>query len=233
MWQEIVTGLREFQCMVPDLPGHGGSAAVPWLSMRGTVDALAETIQRHVPEGCAHVVGLSLGGYLALSLARQHPTRVGRVVISGVSVLPFPRPGLMRALGLLTAPLLKREFFIRAQAKALRVPAAKLPEYYAAAKAMSSKAFLRIGDELMEYRPEVFAGAQAPTLVLAGEAEHQLVRNSVPAILRALPNSEARLAPAMGHGWIGEAPELFMRTARAWLLEERLPADLVEPPNQT
>jgi hypothetical protein len=33
----------------------------------------------------------------------------------------------------------------------------------------------------------------------------------------------------MGHGWIGEAPELFRKAVEAWLLNHVLPAELVEP----
>ena len=223
IWEPIAGVLEGVRCLVPDLPGHGSSADLPWRSMSDTADAVAELIARNVPGGRAHLVGLSLGGYLALTLSSRHPARVDRVIVSGVSVLPFPRPRLMRAFGLMMAPLMRREFVIRAQAKALRIPAEKLPEHRAAAKAMSPRTFLRIGDELMDFRSGAFAGAAAPTLVLAGEAEHPLVRRSMPLILDALPNAEGRLAPAMGHGWIGEAPELFRRTVEAWLLEERLP----------
>jgi pimeloyl-ACP methyl ester carboxylesterase len=229
MWKPTAEALSGFYRLTPDLPGHGASADLAWSSVSDTVDALADLIARRVPSGRAHVVGLSLGGHLALSLSRRHPDRVGRVVVSGVSVLPFPRPQLMRALGLLMAALMKRDFFIRAQAKALRIPRAQREEHRRALKAMSPRAFLRIGDELMDYRCGAFAGSVARTLVLAGEQEHPLIRRSMPLILDALPGSQGRLAPAMGHGWIGEAPELFRRTVETWLSDDLLPGELLKP----
>ena len=59
---------------VPDLPGHGGRPVPPRL----TIDAMAaDVIERldHEGIGRAVFVGYSLGGYLALHLARRFATR--------------------------------------------------------------------------------------------------------------------------------------------------------------
>ncbi len=60
-----------------DLPGHGHSPWAPGLA--GLAD-LARAVGHIVPQG-AVLVGWSLGGMIALELARQHPRRVSALVL--------------------------------------------------------------------------------------------------------------------------------------------------------
>jgi pimeloyl-[acyl-carrier protein] methyl ester esterase len=59
-----------------DLPGHGGSKAVPLVF---SAEVLAEVAALLPPGGA--VLGWSLGGMLAQLLAVQHPERVGRLIL--------------------------------------------------------------------------------------------------------------------------------------------------------
>ena len=229
MWEPVVERLSErFHCLVPDLPGHGRSADLPWRSLDATVDELAALIARHGTGGRAHVAGLSLGGYVALRLLARHPHLIDRVVLSGVNVLPFPRPGLMRLMGYAMLPFMKRDMLLKAQARALRIPEDRMEGYRTAARAMSLRAFLRVGQELMGFRAEAgLRHATVPTLVLAGEREHELIRRSIPEIVGALPAAEGYLVPGLGHGWSGEAPELFAQVVEAWVTGRSLPEGLM------
>ncbi|KVN98168.1 alpha/beta hydrolase [Burkholderia ubonensis] len=71
-----------FKVIVPDHAGHGASAPV-----RGhvTVETLASDVVAlldHLSIESADVVGLSLGGMVALQLALEAPQRVGRLVMA-------------------------------------------------------------------------------------------------------------------------------------------------------
>jgi pimeloyl-ACP methyl ester carboxylesterase len=227
MWEPIVERLGHLRCLVPDLPGHGNSADRPWHSLDATADALAELVAHQATGGRAHVVGLSLGAYVALRLQCRAPSVVNRAVLSGLNVLPFAHPMLVRAMGYLMLPVLKRRPLLRAQAKALRIPGERQDGYIRSAQSMSLRAFLRIGHELMAFHIDpAFRQATHPTLVVAGEREQALIRRSVPEIVGALPDAEGRLVPGVGHGWSGETPELFARTLEAWFAAEPLPAEL-------
>lgn len=77
----------EFRMILPDLPGHGTRAGE-----RFTLDGAAETIGRVIDEvagGRAIVVGLSLGGYVAMTLAAGSPDRVRGLVLAGASQEPI------------------------------------------------------------------------------------------------------------------------------------------------
>jgi len=94
---------ENFHVLVPDLPGHGRSGRA-WVSLADTVQAAAELVRSRTAAGRAHVVGLSLGGYVAALLAANEPAVVHSVVVSGVNVLPFPHPTMMRLLGRIIGP---------------------------------------------------------------------------------------------------------------------------------
>ena len=73
-------------------------------------------------------------------------------------------------------------------------------------------------------------GAGHPILAVAGQREHALVHRSLRALLAALPEAQGRIAPAVGHGWSGERPDLFGAMVRAWIDDRPLPAELLGLP---
>lgn len=86
-WAPQVARLAgEFLIVVPDLPGHGALAHVPF-TLAGAADSLAEVIDE-AAGGRAIVVGHSLGGYVAMELAARSPERVAGLVLAGATREP-------------------------------------------------------------------------------------------------------------------------------------------------
>jgi pimeloyl-ACP methyl ester carboxylesterase len=87
MWQPQVDRLRDrYRCVVVDMPGHGRLAGQPF-----TIDAAVEVVRAAIDAaagGRAVVVGLSLGGYVAMALAARHPGRVRGLVVANASLEP-------------------------------------------------------------------------------------------------------------------------------------------------
>lgn len=228
MWERQIAALPEYRCIVPDLPGHGQSAAVPWTSLNDTAGLVAEIIRRRATGGRAHIVGLSLGSYVGLQLMSTAGEVVDRAVLSGLNVLPLPGFGLMSIMGYAMAPFLKTNAFIRANAKALRVPEDSFEEYRRSVQQLSRRSYLRASGDAGRFRlPVNAASITAPTLLIAGAREHPLILRSLKETVAGLSNAEGRIAPDVGHGWNGEKPELFTQTIRAWLSQSPLPAELL------
>jgi len=87
MWGPITSRLADtFRCIAVDLPGHGARADEPFSleAAAGVVDAaIAEA-----DDGRAIVVGLSLGGYVAMVTAARSPERARGLVLAGSSAEP-------------------------------------------------------------------------------------------------------------------------------------------------
>lgn len=82
-WARVAKDLaRGRRLVVPDLPGHGESEPREGPLPIGEILAGIDTIvAAETPSGKVSLVGSSMGGWLALLWAREHPERVDRVVV--------------------------------------------------------------------------------------------------------------------------------------------------------
>ncbi|MGM4922860.1 alpha/beta fold hydrolase [Tardiphaga sp. 804_B3_N1_9] len=228
MWQEQIEQLTDFDCLIPDLPGHGHSHDVRWRSCEQTADLVAEIIRKNVPSGRAHVVGLSLGACVGLTLLARHPSVVERALLSGINVLPLPNRWLIDAAAYAIAPLIKTRLFARLNARALNIPADRFEAYRQSLQPLSIRDFIGASHDASAFSlPANAAAIQTPTLLVAGEHEHPLILASMARLRQVLPNSQARLAKGVGHAWNGERPDLFAATVKAWCAQRELPDELM------
>jgi pimeloyl-ACP methyl ester carboxylesterase len=87
-WATQIAALGgEFRCIAPDLPGHGTAADTPF-TLAGAADSVARTIDDDAG-GRAFLVGLSLGGYVAMEVAARWPNRVAGLVLAGATAEPL------------------------------------------------------------------------------------------------------------------------------------------------
>jgi pimeloyl-ACP methyl ester carboxylesterase len=82
-WRPQVEHLAQagYRCITIDLPGHGALAEQAF-TIESASDLVAEAIDREAA-GRAVLVGLSLGGYVSMSLAGRSPERVRGLVLAG------------------------------------------------------------------------------------------------------------------------------------------------------
>src|SRR5512146_3276528 len=85
MWQPVIERLPEFYCLAPDLPEHGNSRSLAPFDLDDAARRVAEIIRLQVPGREAHLVGLSLGGAVALDIARIDPDVAGSIMVTGTS----------------------------------------------------------------------------------------------------------------------------------------------------
>ncbi|KXX83041.1 Dihydrolipoyllysine-residue acetyltransferase component of acetoin cleaving system [Madurella mycetomatis] len=91
----VTPHLPEYHLLLVDLPGHSKSASATCLADPGSrltvpamADAVAALVRRRAHSGGrAHVVGLSMGGFVALDLARRYPELCLSVFVTGAA--PF------------------------------------------------------------------------------------------------------------------------------------------------
>ncbi|MDP4828118.1 MAG: alpha/beta fold hydrolase [Flavobacteriales bacterium] len=81
MWMPLLPALKGRDVIVPDLPGHGSS---PWdkslLSMPFAVNELMK-LMADLKVDNFHIVGHSMGGYIAMEMLAQHPEQVADLAL--------------------------------------------------------------------------------------------------------------------------------------------------------
>ena len=87
IWTPQLTGLAdELRIIAPDLPGHGALSHLEF-DFEGAKERLLHLIREECG-GRACVLGVSLGGYLAMELAQEHPECFSGMILSGCCSRP-------------------------------------------------------------------------------------------------------------------------------------------------
>lgn len=87
MWRPQMESLAaEFRLVAIDLPGHGALRDESF-HVEGAIEELARVVDE-AANGQALVVGLSLGGYIAMEFGARYPEKAAGLVIASASVEP-------------------------------------------------------------------------------------------------------------------------------------------------
>lgn len=213
-----------YRVLAPDMRGFGRSSAPPEVTVQAMAQDMVLFLERMsaVP---AHVVGISMGGAIALQLALDHPEMVRRLVL----VNTFAR---IRPLGLggwlyfmaravqtfLAGPerqaeLVARRLFPHPHQQALRenlIRRISQTNPCAYRSAMRSLMQFDVRHRLGELR--------MPVLVVTG-AEDTTVPPSVQrALAQGIPGARHVVVEGSGHGIIADNPEAFNRILLEFLV---------------
>lgn len=223
-WIELIPLLSaRHRLLVPDLPGHGGSTALPAVSgLEPFADRVALVAER---EGMlpAPVVGHSLGGMVVLRLALRRPDDVQALVLAGAAGLSIGNVWGRQLLSLFTAirpgrlagrhrgrvsrsPLLRRLVFgFVSVADPVGLTDTAVEGFLGAqllhTDVDSAWQALRVDDPRQELE-----AVRCPVLVLWGAEDVQLPLDDAFEYTRRL-RARLRVIPDCGHLLIGERPD--------------------------
>jgi pimeloyl-ACP methyl ester carboxylesterase len=231
MWTQQVEALSgRYHTLTIDLPGNGESQASEWRSLADSAAQVAAVIQGQAHGGKAHVVGLSLGGYVALALLGNHPATVESMIVSGVITRPMPNAGLLRLIGRWQMKLAYIPGFGWLTGKSMGMPDDSIPLMIRDLRRLRPGTVERVYGEILNFSLPHWV--QPPLtrrlLAVAGGAEVKAILESLPGFLSLTPAERVatRLAPGLHHGWPGERPDLFNATIAAWVENQPLPSEL-------
>jgi len=223
-WTELTPLLSaRHRLLVPDLPGHGGSTALPAVSgLEPFADRVALVAEQ---EGMlpAPVVGHSLGGMVVLRLALRRPDDVQAVVLAAaaglsignvwgrqlLSIFTSVRPGRLAGRyrsWVARSPLLRRVVFgVVSVADPVGLTDEAVEGFLAAhllhTDVDSAWQALRVDDPRQELE-----AVRCPVLVLWGAEDEQLPLDDAFEYTRRL-RARLRVIPGCGHLLIGERPD--------------------------
>jgi 3-oxoadipate enol-lactonase len=90
MWEPQLRGLADgYRVLAFDFPGFGESgAATEGFTIEALADITADFLDAIGITGAVVAIGLSMGGYVALALARQHPHRLRGLILADTKAEP-------------------------------------------------------------------------------------------------------------------------------------------------
>ena len=206
-----------------DLRNHGRSGHDPRMDYPVMAEDVVETMAA-LGLGEAAVVGHSMGGKVAMTLALRFPERVSRLLIADIAPVVYaPRNGAIAAAMM---GLALEAGFTRAAADAALVPAVPDPavrQFLLSNLRFGAMPAWRIGlAEIAAGLPEIegWAGEgryDGPTLVLRGERS-DYVQPAHRAVFRALfPAVRFATLRDAGHWLHADVPDAFVATVDAFL----------------
>lgn len=214
-----------YPVLAPDLPGHGRSDPLPgWPRMGDFAAAVADLLlaRREPP---AHVVGLSLGGAVALQLALDRPDLVRSLTLVNTfarirTPRRFSREGTLRMLYLFLGRMdrlgevVAGGLFPDENQEELRHLAARrlasnrpLPYLKAVLAAMRFDQRARLGE------------IRAPTLVVAGDRDRTVAMEAKEELARGIPGARLVVIAGSGHATTLDAADEFNRVLLEFLAE--------------
>ena len=95
MWEPQVRALagRGYRTLVPDLRGYGRTTVVPGVTSMDSFARDLAALLDHVKIDVVNVVGLSMGGQIALEMYRLFPDRVDSLTLAATNPMPETEQG--------------------------------------------------------------------------------------------------------------------------------------------
>jgi len=231
-WEPVVERVRQYRCLVPDLPHFGRSFELGPFEMGRAATAVAELIRSRAGTGRAHVVGWSLGAQVGVQLLATEPKLVDRAVLCGTFLNTLPFVWLTRRLLALPARnsmyrSMVRQYRIAWQVK---VPPAHIDEYREDVRLITSGQIVDVTLAAAGFTlPKELDKSDAPTLFVTGGKELPSARRWAAALAQQMPNGVDRVATGMPHDWPTRYPDLFARTVDGWFTDGALPPEIAAP----
>ena len=229
MWDEQVVALSSGRRMIlPDLPGFGGTDPLPDPGAT-TIDGFADLVAGLMASlgiGPAAVAGLSMGGYVALSLLRRHPETVAALVLADTrAAADTPEVVERRNAQQQQVTEVGTDALVDAMVGNLLSDDTRTnrPDVVERARALMhgcSPAGVIGALEAMKNRADsvsMLGTIDVPVLVVVGEHDGPSPPEVAASIADAIPDARLEVLPGAGHLSNLESPEAFNQVLESFL----------------
>ncbi|MBC8104781.1 MAG: alpha/beta hydrolase [Cytophagales bacterium] len=202
-WRYNLAALAEqYTCHVVELIGYGANRAFRPVTIATAAAALAEFIAL-LPEGRAHVLGHSMGGHIAATLAANFPRSVDRLVLAAASGLLRTNLFAMALRLPIAAHYSPLDFLPTLARDAFRAGPLNL--------LLSTRDIL--GSDLTEVAPKILV----PTLLIWGTRDNLVPLAAGEAMQKLIPDSRLEVLEGAGHVLMWDHSKAFNRLVLEFL----------------
>jgi len=216
------------RAVAPDLPGFGASA-VPADRSAYSIDGYADLVAALVGDlglGPVMLVGLSMGGYVALAVARRHPEVLAGLVLADTRADPDTAEGRQTRSD--------QQALVAERGDVTPLVDGLLDRVLAEGSPRHAEVRARLGDMMRSTPPAGWIGAleamkgrsdqtdllpsiTVPTLVVVGESDAIVPLDVAEVMAKAIPGARLEVVPDAGHVANLENPEVFNRALTEFL----------------
>ncbi|ALS74054.1 hypothetical protein AUC31_01755 [Planococcus rifietoensis] len=216
IWWQQEYAFSDHQLIMVDLPGHGKSAAIPWVSLADSAEQIAHQV---IKDRAVHIVGLSLGGHVALELAKRFPEKVLSLFISGITVQPLRYGFLLKLQSCAVQRNIHNTSHLKKMARErYLLPPQKIPDFISNYQLLTRETYEAIFKEIIRFRLDAsYSSFCKPALFAAGEYESRAIIASTKMAPVVMPNAVGMLIPGARHDWPIQQATEFNRLLRKWI----------------
>jgi pimeloyl-ACP methyl ester carboxylesterase len=225
-WSPVLGALAErFDVIVPEHPGFGESDTPDWLD---TVHDLAyfylDVIDQLRLER-VHLVGISLGGWIAAELAVRDPRRLMSLTLAGSAGLHVP--GLAQVDPFLRSDEQRIRDFFHDQARADAAVAEALRPELEDVMIKNRITVAKLSWQPRGHDPHLakwLHRIDVPTLLIWGEHDRLFPKDYAAAFQRLIAGASIVIVPDCGHVPHMEQPEVFVAAVRDFISNNKVAA---------
>ena len=193
-FQSLVHLLKEtFQVHTFNLPGHGG---LPLPDNEFSIELFSEQVARYIQDmniEKANVFGYSMGGYIAMYLAKQMPDKVNKIVTLATKFY-WDEKTATKEVKLLDGKIIQEKL----PAFAEQLQKRHAPVDWLTILDKTTELLINLGNR-NTLQPEDYTSITTPSLVLLGDRDKMVTLEETLAVYKQLPNAQFGVLPGTPH----------------------------------
>jgi pimeloyl-ACP methyl ester carboxylesterase len=228
-FSRVVPFLQDtYEIFLVDLPAHSRSREIPF-SFDNAVSGLARLIEVQVNSKQAHIVGLSLGGFVGLELARRRADLVrslwctGCAPFSGVRRWAMSQSFLLSGLIAIVGYFANERMFWASFGKDVEpIPGLRVEVQ----KNQNIKTLKSVFDELVSFTPRRLAQIKGLRIAFIAGGQQDSVKDTLEAakiLIKENPECKAFVVRNAIHWWSLQMPKMFAQGVKAWIECNEMP----------
>lgn len=203
---------KEWQVLIPDLPGFGksGSPPKPW-GVGDYADFIMKAINKLNGEKKTYLFGHSFGGRLTIEIASLYPNKIAGIILCGSAGIS--RPSFLKRGFFLVLAKVGKIIFPKSEKHRQLVYKLVREHDYEKTKGMMRETFkLVVKEDLKPFLSKI----KTPTLIFWGTEDKMTKYADAQIIATKVKHAELVSFPGLGHKLPYEKPELLAEKIDKW-----------------